>query len=55
MDKEEIKREVDRIRHEAAIYGWNDRRNSEHERLLKMWENCAHFDSTGKYIKAPDL
>ena len=53
--KEQIKRDLDKVRKEASIYGWNDSKIREEERLLKEWKNCAHYDSNGKSINAPEL
>lgn len=55
MDKEEIKKEVEKIRKEASIYGWNEKKVKEESRLLKIWQNMAHYDKNGKSIEPPYL
>jgi len=49
MSKEEIKREI------RAKYGWRDGDIERFYELQRLWEKCAHIDSKGKYIKAPEL
>ena len=53
--KEQIKRDLEKVRKEASIYGWNDSKIKEEERLLKEWQNCAHYDTSGKAISAPSI
>lgn len=55
MHKEDIKREIEKIKKEASIYGWNDHKTREYERLEKEWEKCSHTDQNGKQTKAPEI
>lgn len=55
MHKDDIKKEIKILLKEASIYGWNDSKSKEYDRLQKEWEQCAHIDNKGNYIKAPEI
>lgn len=55
MSKEEVKREIEYLRDKQAKYGWRDGDSERFDELQRLWEKCAHIDSKGKYIKAPEL
>lgn len=55
MHKDDIKKDIERLQKEASIYGWNDQKTKEYDRLQKEWEQCAHIDKNGKYINAPEI
>lgn len=55
MHKDDIKKEIKILLKEASIYGWNDSKSKEYDRLQKEWQQCAHIDNKGNYIKAPEI
>ena len=56
MGKEEVKREIDKLRTKCSNYGWSKDDVRREEELQETWKNLPHFEKgSGYYVKAPEL
>ncbi|QQU04204.1 hypothetical protein [Myroides odoratus] len=55
MSKETIKKEIETLKKEASIYGWNDHKSKEYEKLKNEWYKCVHYNENGQTISPPNI